>query len=195
MDYIVGEKELKADSEYDERSIYLKKSSRNTFPVILRMKCDLVIDKMVKCSEIKYGISKGDLQSTVVTIDVCKNNIISFISIGADVWALEGENNVTFSHSVSEYLNLCKKKVFIIHGKDEQQAAQLKHFLKDSGINAVMFSDLKIAGKTVYEAVYTELINVTHAIAIIMPDDVGCLKKEIPTLINEDKTCNKNNRP
>ena len=96
---------------------------------------------------------------------------------------LFGENQQDFYCPVSEYLNI--RKIFIIHGRDELQVLRLKNFLKDHKIGVVTLDDLRNDGKTIFQKLYDELNNITYAIAILTPDDVGCLKEDTRAIMAE----------
>ena len=181
IEYIEGEDDV-IKEEFTNKKLYLEKDSEDNSPVVLRMTCVLNINKAVKQSKIKYSILKGDIQSTVVTVNVNKKLFMSLVNTKTDdFW--RGENQQDFYCTVSEYLNL--RKIFIIHGRDELQVLRLKNFLKDHKIGVVTLDDLRNDGKTIFQKLYDELNNITYAIAILTPDDVGCLKEDTRAIIAE----------
>lgn len=75
-----------------------------------------------------------------------------------------------------------KRKVFIVHGRDEIQALRLQKYLtRTLGIDAVMFEDFKekSGSKTIIEQLEYIEKNVSYAFVIVTPDDLGCLREDI----------------
>ncbi|MDH5448940.1 MAG: nucleotide-binding protein, partial [Candidatus Bathyarchaeota archaeon] len=75
-----------------------------------------------------------------------------------------------------------KRKVFIIHGRDETQALRLQKYLsKTLNLEAEMFEDFKerSGSKTIIEQLEYIQNNVGYAFVIVTPDDLGCLRKDI----------------
>jgi len=73
-----------------------------------------------------------------------------------------------------------KEHVFIVHGRDDEQALLLQKYLKDKlKVEAVMFDDLPDKGRTIIEQLINIQDNVGYAFVIVTPDDVGCSAKDI----------------
>lgn len=75
-----------------------------------------------------------------------------------------------------------KRKVFIVHGTDENQALRLQKYLtRTLGINAEMFEDFKekSGSKTIIEQLEYIEKNVSYAFVLVTPDDLGCLREDI----------------
>lgn len=88
------------------------------------------------------------------------------------------------AQKTTEPLNSGKrKKVFIVHGRDETQALLLQKYLKDQlKVGAVMFDDLPDKGRTIIEQLEYIQDNVGYAFIIGTPDDIGCLTRDIEEL-------------
>lgn len=75
-----------------------------------------------------------------------------------------------------------KKKVFIVHGRDETQALRLQKYLTQTlKVDAEMFEDFKerSGSNTIIEQLEYIKDNVGYAFVIITPDDLGCLREVI----------------
>jgi len=73
-----------------------------------------------------------------------------------------------------------KDTVFIVHGREVEQALLLQKYLKDKlKVKAVVFDDLPDKGRTVIEQLEYLRDHVYYAFVIVTPDDVGCLREEI----------------
>jgi len=75
-----------------------------------------------------------------------------------------------------------KEKVFIVHGKHEEQALRLQKYLKATlKIDAEMFEDFKqkSSSNTIIEQLEYIKDNVGYAFVIVTPDDLGCLREDI----------------
>jgi len=76
-----------------------------------------------------------------------------------------------------------KKKIFIVHGRDDKQALLLQKYLtRTLKKDAVMFDDLPDKGKTIIEQLEHIRDNVGYAFVVATPDDVGCLVEDIEQL-------------
>jgi len=79
-----------------------------------------------------------------------------------------------------------KDSIFIVHGRDNEQALLLQKFLIDElRVDAVRFDDLQGRGKTVIEMLEHIKSNIAHVFVIITPDDIGCLYDEIRGFITK----------
>jgi predicted nucleotide-binding protein len=77
----------------------------------------------------------------------------------------------------SSKASVLKKKVFIVHGRDEVPALALQKHLRELIIEAEMFEDFKktAVSKTVIETLEEIRNQVGFAFIIATPDDFGCL--------------------
>ncbi|MCL2135438.1 MAG: nucleotide-binding protein [Candidatus Bathyarchaeota archaeon] len=192
VECIEGEDTLTSESEFNDGVIYLEKADYDESPVVLQVKGSLIIDRPFKKSKIRYRILKGQIQSTVVTVAVNRKKPVSLSNTKSTI--LEEDNPEFFDCPVSEYFrDLRKEKVFIVHGRDDTQALRLKDHLRLLDVDAITLGDLRDSGKTIYEKLYDAHSDITYAIAILTPDDVGCLKEDIPIIMGEKKTFTKEN--
>lgn len=74
---------------------------------------------------------------------------------------------------------LLRDKVFIVHGRDHEQALLLQKFLRGKNIDALIFDDLPDQGRTIIEQLEFIKDYVFYVFAIMTPDDLGCLREEI----------------
>ena len=75
-----------------------------------------------------------------------------------------------------------KEKVFIVHGRDEEQALRLQKYLtRTLKVYAEMFEDFKerSGSNTIIEQLEYIKDNVGYAFVIVTPDDLGCLREDI----------------
>jgi|GEM_PF-756355 len=161
----------------DNKSIRIDKESDDETLVVVSAKCVLNIKKEHRYSDLKYKITKGDRQSTVVMI-IIKGKKSLFLVNNENI---DGDpfNTLILSSPVHEYLpDLRKDKVFIVHGREKYQALLLHKYLHSLKIDAILFDDLPDKGKTIIEQIEYIRDNVSYAFAILTPDDAGCLREE-----------------
>jgi predicted nucleotide-binding protein len=87
-----------------------------------------------------------------------------------------------------------KDTIFIVHGREIEQALLLQKYLREkSNVKAVLFDDLSEKSRTVIEQLEYIRDHVCYAFVIVTPDDVGCLSEEIDIIeksIGGHKTVN-----
>jgi len=72
-----------------------------------------------------------------------------------------------------------KKKIFIVHGKDEIAKRELEEILRDRlKLEPIILMNRPNEGKTLVEKFENHILQVGYAFVIITPDDVGCLKSD-----------------
>ena len=183
-----GEDKLKQQITTGKTCIRLDKQSGDETLVIAYAKGYLNIKKDFKKSNIKYKITKGDMQSTMVLGSTNRKKLSPMLNKRSDDWS--GLNPVIFDSPAQEYLHdWTKNKVFIIHGKDRIQQLLLNKFLNKHGIDAIIFDDLSDKGKTIMEQIEYIQNNVSFAFAILTPDDVRLKKKRsiLPSALKPQK--------
>lgn len=75
-----------------------------------------------------------------------------------------------------------KNKIFIVHGREKEQALELQKYLKDILLQkAEMFEDVKkrFSSKTIIELLEYIVANTAYAFVVATPDDFGCYGKDI----------------
>lgn len=75
-----------------------------------------------------------------------------------------------------------KRKVFIVHGRNETEALRLQKYLtKTLNVDAEMFEDFKerSGSTTIIEQLEYIKDNVGYAFVVVTPDDLGCLRENI----------------
>jgi len=70
-------------------------------------------------------------------------------------------------------------KVFVTHGRDRATRDAVANFLYGEGLQPIVLEDEASGGNTIIEK-YEEHSNVAYGVAILSPDDIGCLKKDFP---------------
>jgi hypothetical protein len=177
-----GRDRLTRDITRNNRSIRIDKESEDEKPVVVIAKCVLNIQKEHRHSELKYKLTKGDRQSTIIMIAPKRKEPFFFVNKGT----VDGDpcNPVTFSSPVQEYLpDLRKEKVFIIHGKDKYQALLLNKYLNSHKVDAIVLDDIANKGKTIIEQIEYVQSRISYAFAILTPDDVGCLHEDFKEIL------------
>lgn len=77
---------------------------------------------------------------------------------------------------------VAKDKIFIVHGRNKEQALELQKHLKDAlHQDAEMFEDVKkkFSSKTIIELLEYIVNNTAYAFVVAAPDDFGCLGKDL----------------
>ena len=72
-------------------------------------------------------------------------------------------------------------KVFVIHGHDESARETVARFLEQLGIEPVILHEQANKGRTIIEK-FEDHTDVTFAVVLLTPDDVGGLRHEQPDL-------------
>ena len=67
--------------------------------------------------------------------------------------------------------------VFIVHGHDEEAKLQVESFLRDLELNPIILHKKASEGKTIIEK-FEKYANVSFAIVILSPDDIGASKDQ-----------------
>jgi predicted nucleotide-binding protein len=178
---VIGQEKLTKEIASSVKSIRIEKEGYDETPVILRANGLLTIKKEKPYPEIQYQITKGSIRSTTVIITVNKKTLEQLVNeeSGSDL------NPVIYTSPSQDYLrDLTKQKVFIINGRDRYQALLLKDFLRKYKVDAITLEDITDEGKTIFQKLHDTQNQITYAIAILTPDDIGCLRssfKEIET--------------
>jgi len=76
------------------------------------------------------------------------------------------------------------KKVFIVHGKDEENRELLKRVLIEWGLDPIILGEKPIKGKTLIERLEEHTAQVGFAFIIMTPDDIGMEKSSISKFID-----------
>ena len=71
------------------------------------------------------------------------------------------------------------QEVFITHGRDKYPKDAVERFIYDVGLKPIVLEDVPNAGLTIIEK-YEKHANTAYGIAILSPDDLGCLKDLAP---------------
>lgn len=71
------------------------------------------------------------------------------------------------------------QQVFISHGRDDYAKGAVERFIYDVGLKPIVLEDEPNVGMTVIEK-YEKHAAAAYGIAILSPDDVGCLKDHAP---------------
>ncbi len=75
-----------------------------------------------------------------------------------------------------------KNKIFIVHGKEKEQALELQKYLRDEhSLEAIIFEDVKkkFSDKTIDELLEHIVTNAAYAFIVATPDDLGYFGKDI----------------
>lgn len=70
------------------------------------------------------------------------------------------------------------RRIFIVHGRDEQMKAVVARFVDHCGLDPVILHEQADKGRTIIEKFEEASDDVAFAIVLLSPDDVGALKSE-----------------
>lgn len=87
-----------------------------------------------------------------------------------DLESIVSETPTTMSRSNT-------KKVFIVHGRDEELKSIIARFIEKLELEAIILSEQPSQGKTIIEKFETNS-DVFSAVILLSPDDIGCLQTE-----------------
>lgn len=93
---------------------------------------------------------------------------------------LNGEVVIPSSTQKSSFTpSIASKKIFIVHGHDEEALKELELFIMRLGLEPYILKNNVEGGKTIIEALEQRIIDDSaFGIVLMTPDDVGCAKKE-----------------
>jgi len=143
--------------------------------------CIFKSDKPFRDLRSRNGKSFWDLNLGRVVYEIYNYNVDGVFTVTDDFIALTQEEKRRMEKTLKEVIGE-KKKIFIVHGRDETQALRLQKFLtKTLEIDAEMFEDFKekSGSNTIIEQLEYIKDNVGYAFVIVTPDDLGCLREEI----------------
>lgn len=74
------------------------------------------------------------------------------------------------------------RKVFIVHGHDNEVKETTARFIERLGLQPVILHEQANAGRTIIEKFETYSDDIAFAVALLTPDDVGAVASDIPNL-------------
>lgn len=75
--------------------------------------------------------------------------------------------------------SIANKKIFIVHGHDEESLKELELFIMRLGLEPYILKNNVEGGKTIIEALEQRIIyDSAFGVVLMSPDDVGCTKKD-----------------
>lgn len=81
--------------------------------------------------------------------------------------------------------SIASKKIFIVHGHDEDSLKELELFIMRLGLEPYILKNNVEGGKTIIEALEQRIVyDSAFGIVLMTPDDVGCSKKDYDTNVN-----------
>jgi predicted nucleotide-binding protein len=76
------------------------------------------------------------------------------------------------------------KRIFVVHGKDEENRELLKRILIEWGLDPIILDEKPIRGKTLIERLIEYTSQVGFAFIIMTPDDIGMEKSSIGRFVD-----------
>lgn len=98
-------------------------------------------------------------------LDVARILLKSYVDEINTFWRFESDNKDVIP-------NYDNKNVFIIHGHDDDMKNSVLKFIRSLGLNPIILHEKPNLGNTIIEK-FEKHANVTYAIAIFSPDDIG----------------------
>lgn len=100
-------------------------------------------------------------------------------SIEEAIGVIESTDNFSFDLDIEKPMETRKKsdseKVFLVHGHDNELKETVARFLEKIGLIPIILHEQASKGQTIIEK-FEEHSNVSYAIVLMTPDDVGNLK-------------------
>ena len=100
-------------------------------------------------------------------------------SIEEAIGGIESTDNFSFDLDIEKPMETRKKsdseKVFLVHGHDNELKETVARFLEKIGLIPIILHEQASKGQTIIEK-FEEHSNVSYAIVLMTPDDVGNLK-------------------
>ena len=81
---------------------------------------------------------------------------------------------------VEKNARVVSNKVFITHGRDTERRSEVADFIREQGLEPVILEKQPHGGLTIIEKYEKYASDVAFGIAILTPDDVGCLAADAP---------------
>ena len=69
---------------------------------------------------------------------------------------------------------LNSRKVFIVHGHDNEAKERVARFLEKLGLEPIILHEKASSGRTIIEKFETYSGDIAFAVVLLTPDDVGC---------------------
>ena len=146
---------------------------------LIKGKIRRFIIKETECSAKKWAEQKN-ANNEIIGIMYFPKNIFEDEGVSSDITVriLEGiknniSKNISKNHSLNEEIN--NRKVFIVHGRDDNSKTSVARFIEQLGLEAIILHEQPNAGKTIIEKI-EEYTDVGFAIVLYTPCDFGGLQ-------------------
>lgn len=107
-------------------------------------------------------------------------SLTSHITILEDMLPSLFEKKVAVPKSVVvEEVKENKKKVFIVHGRDNTALLETEVLLRKVGLDPIVLSRMANGGLTLIEK-FEKYADVKYAVVLLTPDDIGALSENVP---------------
>ncbi len=117
------------------------------------------------------------------TYDKTKIKLIKALELSISAIDTDKYDEIVFIQKKQNNLKVLKKsnKVFLVHGLDEKIKVEIARFLEKMGLQVTILHEQPNKGKTIIEK-FEDYSDVSFAIVLLTPDDVGGEKSKIDDL-------------
>ena len=89
----------------------------------------------------------------------------------------EDENQTPTTFVIPQYGQIDSKKVFVVHGRDNEAKERVARFLEQLELTPVILAEQSNQGRTIIEK-FERHAQATFAVVLLTPDDVGALESD-----------------
>ena len=151
-----------------------KTAVRNTFGETSSRFLEFPVPTLVFDSESPHNLVPSEYD-----VDVAATMIEEMIEEITEYWE-DYDQKKTFS-SNTDNTSIGTKKIFIIHGRDNEIKETVARFLGQVDLESIILHEQSNQGRTIIEK-FEQHAQVGFAIALLTPDDVGALQEDAPNL-------------
>lgn len=132
------------------------------------------LEKTVEMSFQELNPILNDLENRKRLIG-CSNEAVWILPAGVEIFANpQNTSNLNTSNNLQTEMDL--KKVFIVHGQDNEAKLSVARFLEKLDLKPVILHEQTNTGKTIIEKFEHHSSDVSYAVVLLTPDDVGNIK-------------------
>lgn len=160
---------------------HVKPSSQQTRDILNSISTTLFedADLLLKESINATGITAPSIRERSEALKRIENEVLGRVQDELDLISLARADDSTKRRENMTADNEQSDLVFITHGRDGSARDAVRTYIYEIGLKPIVLEDQANAGMTIIEK-YEKHSRVGYGIAILSPDDVGCLKPEAP---------------
>ena len=108
-------------------------------------------------------------------LESAESFLMSMVEEIEEYW--EDENQTPTTFVIPQYGQIDSKKVFVVHGRDNEAKERVARFLEQLELTPVILAEQSNQGRTIIEK-FERHAQATFAVVLLTPDDVGALESD-----------------